>query len=377
MTPQAVVDHDDTTIIGQLATNIQSGGHVVAAQSDARPVDLNSCDREAIHIPGSIQPHGLMLVAGCHDFRVHHVAGDVEERLGVIWKDQPLSALITTTLAGKIDALLSPGAVGGLIGQLQGRTNELLDVSAHRSGADLIVELETASSVVRPTSTALDGLAEAAAGFELSVNLIALCDRAAFEFRHLTGFDRVMIYRLLDDGAGRVVAESRREDLHSFLNQHFPASDIPRQARALYIRNLIRVIPDVSYQPARLRPDWIEPAPLDMADSSLRSVSPVHLQYLVNMDVKASASVSIVKDGVLWGLIACHHLSPRSLSYEIRAACRSMAGSLSRQIKSKKRRRLIAKEFASVTLKMTSSRCFPGRPRSKRLSPIISTRYAE
>ena len=78
-----------------------------------------------------------------------------------------------------------------------------------------------------------------------------------------------------------------------------------------------------------------EPAPLDMADSSLRSVSAVHLQYLVNMDVKASASVSIVKDGVLWGLIACHHSSPRSLSYEVRAACRSMAGSLSRQIKAK------------------------------------------
>ena len=308
---------------------------MTAASPDPLPVDLNSCDREPIHIPGSIQPHGLMLVVGCRDFRVHHVAGDVEGRLSMVWEDQPLNALITEDLAGKVGALLAPGAAGGLLGQLRGRTGELLDVSAHRNEANLIVELETASSDAKPTSTVLDGLAEAADRFELSVSLTALCDRAAIEFRRLTGFDRVMIYRFLGDGAGRVVAESRREGLHSFLNQHFPASDIPRQARALYIRNLVRVIPDVSYRPAPLRPDWIEPAPLDMADSSLRSVSPVHLQYLVNMDVRASASISIVKDGVLWGLIACHHTSPRSLSYEVRAACRAVAGSLARQIKAK------------------------------------------
>jgi two-component system, chemotaxis family, sensor kinase Cph1 len=312
---------------------------VTAASSpplaDPVSIDLISCDREPIHIPGSVQPHGFMLVAGCHDLRVHHVAGDVEGRLSTVWDGQPLSALITAALAGKIGALLATGAAGGLMGQIQGPTGELLDVSAHRSGANVIVELEPAPADPRPTSTVLDGLAEAASRFELSASLTALCNRAAIEFRDLTGFDRVMIYRFLDDGAGRVVAESRRDDLHSFLNQHFPASDIPRQARALYIRNLIRVIPDVSYQPAPLRPDWIEPAPLDMADSSLRSVSPIHLQYLVNMDVRASASISIVKDGALWGLIACHHASPRLLSYEVRAACRAVAGSLARQIKAK------------------------------------------
>jgi chemotaxis family two-component system sensor kinase Cph1 len=121
--------------------------------------------------------------------------------------------------------------------------------------------------------------------------------------------------------------------MRSFLNHHFPASDIPRQARALYIRNLIRVIPDITYQPAPLRPGWTDPEPLDMSDSALRSVSPVHLQYLSNMSVSASASVSIVKDGTLWGLIACHNETPRLLSYGVRAACRSLAGSLARQIK--------------------------------------------
>jgi light-regulated signal transduction histidine kinase (bacteriophytochrome) len=120
--------------------------------------------------------------------------------------------------------------------------------------------------------------------------------------------------------------------MHSFLNHHFPASDIPRQARRLYLRNLIRVIPDIAYEPALLRPDWNLSEPLDLSDSSLRSVSPVHLQYLANMNVRASASVSIVKDGVLWGLIACHNETPRSLSYGVRAACRALAGVLARQI---------------------------------------------
>ena len=276
-----------------------------------------------------------MLVAGCSDLRVHHVAGDIEGHLSTAWEGQLLSALIDAALAEKIAARLSSNAMGGLIGQCRARTGELLDVSAHLSGTDIIVELETAPSDVISTATVLDGLAEAAAGFETSVSLTTLYDSAAFEFRQLTGFDRVMVYHFLDDGAGHVVAENRREDLHSYLNQHFPASDIPSQARALYVRNLIRVIPDVSYQPTPLRPSWTAPAPLDMTDSSLRSVSPVHIQYLVNMQVQASASISIVKDGVLWGLIACHHDSPRSLSYETRAACRALAGALARQIKAK------------------------------------------
>jgi light-regulated signal transduction histidine kinase (bacteriophytochrome) len=181
----------------------------------------------------------------------------------------------------------------------------------------------------------LNRLAAAARGFEAAASLTALYDRAAVAFRQLTGFDRVMIYRFLDNEAGKVVAESKRDDLHGFLNHHFPLSDIPRQARSLYVRNLIRVISDVAYAPAPLRPAWAETAALDMSDSSLRSVSPIHIQYLRNMGVGASASISIVKDGILWGLVACHNETPRSLTYDIRAACRSLAGSLARQIKAK------------------------------------------
>src|SRR5690606_13665928 len=142
----------------------------------------------------------------------------------------------------------------------------------------------------------------------------------AREFRRLTGYDRVMIYRFLDNDAGRVVGEDAAPGQHSFMNHHFPASDIPAQARALYIRNLVSVIPDVYDWPAPIRPERPAEDPLDMSDCNLRSVSPVHIQYLTNMGVAASASFSIGKDNVLWGLIASHNSEPRQLTIDVRTA---------------------------------------------------------
>jgi chemotaxis family two-component system sensor kinase Cph1 len=223
----------------------------------------------------------------------------------------------------------------------------------------VIVELEQASGEGLSASLVINRLATAAAGFERALSLSMLCDRAAIEFRRLTTFDRVMIYCLLEDGAGLVLAEDRREGMHSFLNHHFPASDIPVQARALYLRNAVRVIPDATYQPAPLRPAWPIGDELDMSDCNLRSVSPVHLAYLHNMGVNASASFSIVKDGVLWGLVACHNDTPRLLSYDIRTACRSLAGSLGRWIKAKEeaegyRQRIRLRGFEDDTVALLS-----------------------
>ena len=298
--------------------------------------DLTSCDQETIHAPGSIQPHGMMLVADLDSLRVRYVAGGIEQRLGVIgWEGQSLDSLIGDMLRAEIAALAESGSAGGFMGQLQTSAGETLDVTAHSSAPYVIVELEIASTEGVPASRMMDRVEMAAAGFERAGSLIALCERAAVEFRRLTGFDRIMVYRFLDDDAGKVLAEDKRSDLHSFLNHHFPASDIPRQARALYIRNVLRVIPDASYQPVALRPRWNAPVALDMSDSSLRSVSPLHLMYLCNMGVRASASFSIVKDGTLWGLVACHNETPRVLTYDVRAACRSLVGSLARQIKAK------------------------------------------
>ena len=300
------------------------------------PPDLTSCDRESIQTPGAIQPHGVMLVADLATLRVRHAAGDVERRLGVsAWEGQPLGALLGEALAAEVAQLVSAAGAGGFAGQLRAPTGEVLDVTAHLSAPHVIVELEAASTQGLSASRVLDRVAAAADGFERATSLVALCERAAVEFRKLTGFDRVMVYRFLDDAAGTVLAEDRADGQRSFLHHHFPASDVPLQARALYVRNVLRAIPDAAYQPVPLRPAWTAPAPLDMGDCSLRSVHKLHLVYLRNMGVRASASFSIVRDGVLWGLVACHSETPLSLTYDVRAACRSLVGSLGRQIKAK------------------------------------------
>jgi two-component system, chemotaxis family, sensor kinase Cph1 len=172
------------------------------------------------------------------------------------------------------------------------------------------------------------------AALQAGPDLLHTCRSAARELRGLTGFARVMIYRFLEDGSGCVIAEDKDAELPTFLNHRYPASDIPKQARKLYVRNVVRVIPDVNYTPVPLVPQ-ICPATgdlLDMSDGILRSVSPIHIQYLKNMNVRASMSVSIVRDGALWGLVACHHTSPKLVSYEVREVCKHVAQILSQQI---------------------------------------------
>jgi light-regulated signal transduction histidine kinase (bacteriophytochrome) len=294
---------------------------------------IDACDREPIHIPGAIQPHGVLLVLDRDSLEVRHAAGDVAGMLQVdAWIGHAVGAVLDDHMARRIASVTASGAIGGFVGHL--RVGErCLDVSASFQADKVLVEVEPGLEQPLAGSQILAQLETAAAAFERCPGLKTLYDRAALEFRHLTGFDRVMVYRFGEEDAGEVMAESRAPHVETFLNHHFPASDIPKQARALYVRNLVRVIPEARYAPAPLLPP-LEPA-LDMSDCALRSVSPVHLQYLRNMGVTASASVSIVKDGRLWGLIACHHEIPRLLPYDIRAACRALAGGLARQIKAK------------------------------------------
>lgn len=154
-----------------------------------------------------------------------------------------------------------------------------------------------------------------------SSSIEQLCASAARHLRGLTGFDRVMVYRFEGDGAGEVVAESLNGMVDSFKGLHFPASDIPAQARRLYTRNLLRIISDVDDPTVPIYPATDPNGdPLDLSMSGLRAVSPIHVEYLRNMGVKASMSVSIMRRGKLWGLMACHHYSPLTLSYSVRTA---------------------------------------------------------
>ena len=209
----------------------------------------------------------------------------------------------------------------------------------HRYEGLLILELETKPA--EPQSVPLElysSLKSTIAQLEGTSSVKEFCEQAAQQVREFTGFDRVMIYRFADDDSGHVLAEAKRDDLESFLGLHYPASDIPKQARALYVKSWLRFKTDNDAAPVALVPE-INPQtgkPLDMSYAVLRSMSPIHTEYLRNMGVQATMSISIVKDNKLWGLVACHHYAtPRYVAHDARMACEFLAHLLSLQMSAK------------------------------------------
>ncbi len=300
----------------------------------APALDLTDCDREPIHIPEAIQPHGLLFVVDPDSLKVRREAGRLAAVTG---RDSWLGRAAGELLGeGLLERVLDLGSVAGegYAGRWRGANGLDYDLVVRVHAAGLILEIEQSSQAAQLGVELISRLDAAGAALERAESLAAVCERAALAFRGLVGFDRVMIYRFLDDAAGQVVAEACAPGVDSFRNHHFPASDIPRQARALYLRNPVRVIPDSDYQAQPLRPA-APGEPLDMSDCALRSVSPVHARYLRNMGVRASASVSIIVDGELWGLVACHSAHPQLLPYELRMAATNLARVLARQIKAR------------------------------------------
>ncbi|MCB7135337.1 SpoIIE family protein phosphatase [Cellulosimicrobium marinum] len=314
------------------------------------PVDLDNCAREPIHVPGMIQPRGALLVVREADGTVLQVSENVDQVLGTA-PDALLGAPLSQAL-GAAPAARVLKHVGASV-ELADRnpvtlhldvrgTTRTVDAVLHRPplpadgpGAEpvLVVELEDAAGA-RPLTFPNTYLAvrHALRDLERAATLAELYDDAARHVRDLTGFDRVMIYRFDAAYNGEVVAEARRDDLNSFLGLHYPASDIPPQARALYEKNWIRLIADVDYEPSPVVPTDLPTTgePIDLTYSTLRSVSPIHLEYLRNMGVRASMSISLLRDGKLWGLIACHHYAgPHEPPYEVRTAAEFLGSTLS------------------------------------------------
>lgn len=280
----------------------------------ADKVDLTNCDREPIHLLGRVQKFGC-LVALTHDWKICHVSQNAIEFLG----------MSAQTLLGAEASLLLPRE---MIHDIRNKMQYLrpfkdlevlynvslvgvakpFDISFHTTQDRIVLELEVAGSSdssaadtanMRIVMDQISGKAEHQAMFRHAVTFIKI----------ITGFDRVMMYRFLPDDSGEVVAEARSSDMASFLNLRYPASDIPKQARALYLENPIRIIADVGDDgvPILGLPDDTTSQTLDLSGSRLRSVSPIHLEYLRNMGVGASMSISVIVEGTLWGLIACHH----------------------------------------------------------------------
>jgi Bacteriophytochrome (light-regulated signal transduction histidine kinase) len=290
--------------------------------------NLTNCDLEPIHIPGSIQPHGAMIVADA-DGVVVGSAG-CGEQANAIRGGRILDVLGLDPASFRQQELPQSGF--SVLGQADWK-GRLHDVIAFRSGGYSVLELTEAEAGSQFGASFLAKLESIATRLGRSITLADLANQTARIFQELTGFGRVMVYRFIDDEAGVVIGESITDGSGSFMNHHFPGSDIPRQARALYLRNRVRIIPDVSYTPVPIESYREDLSALDLSDSTLRSLSPVHIQYLKNMGVKASASMSIVKDGALWGMVACHHHEPRVLSLAARLTCQTVASAVARQIK--------------------------------------------
>lgn len=318
-----------------------------------RGVDLGNCDNEPIHLLGAIQPFGFLVAASPADWTITRVSRNAGERFGTgpsRMIGRPLEEFFTpdavATIRAQFSRAMQDDTVARCFGVALTAGGLRCDLAVHASGGTAVIEAEACIEE--------DAVEAGAAVRAMLVRLQQAPDLRSFhriaarEMRALTGFDRVMIYRFDHDGSGEVVAEAAREGLETYLGLHYPASDIPRQARRLYLRNLMRIIPDVGGAPSPIEPELgADGQPLDLSQSVLRSVSPIHIEYLRNMGVAASMSVSIVREGRLWGLIACHHYAPLKIGFARRTAAELFGQFLSLLLENREREDEAAYEAAA------------------------------
>ena len=296
--------------------------------------DLSNCELEQLHLAGSIQPHGALLVVSEPDLVIRQASANASHSLG--WHSGVLG-LALAALSAQLDQKVRR--------QLESRLDRLpvafrckvptaacdFDGLLHRPPeGGLVIELEPARAPLALTGSIDASLKQLLA----TTSLEALCDETARIFKRMSGYDRVMVYRFDDDGHGQVFAEQREPDLEPFLGNRYPASDIPQIARRLYLRNRVRLLVDVDYTPIPIEPSRspLTGTELDMSLCQLRSMSPIHIQYLKNMGVAATLVVSLPIGGRLWGLISCHHMSSRFIPYQTRALCELLAEAVATRV---------------------------------------------
>jgi chemotaxis family two-component system sensor kinase Cph1 len=294
---------------------------------------IENCDLEPIHALGLIQAHGALVAFDRAGFIVTRsmnaasLLGHLPD-MGMKMTDAHFDQTAREAIGR---ALEKPELVQEGV-QCFGAANRRFDLVLHWSDGLLLAEWEAKPLNVPPTTHYANLVQQSIQQLQRSAasSLGQLLHVATDAIRTLTGFDRVMAYQFLPDGSGSVSAESKRAQLAPYLHLRYPAGDIPAQARRLYVLNAIRHIADVSEAPVAIEPALsANGMPLNLTQSTLRSVSPIHIEYLKNMGVAASMSVSIVVDGKLWGLIACHHMEPLSVPHAVRVSCTVLAQVLS------------------------------------------------
>jgi light-regulated signal transduction histidine kinase (bacteriophytochrome) len=291
--------------------------------SQQTEVDLTNCDREPIHLLGRIQPFGALVAVNADWMVVQHSANfdailGADSRIG---PGRALASIFSAEAIGRFRSALGQlrgaDAVERIFGLELTPGGDPFDAAIHASGPLTVIEFEPHDAL--GFTSHVGTLRAIMAELEARDEETALVREAAEQMQRLLGFDRVMVYKFHEDQSGEVVAEAREPHLESFFGLRYPKTDIPAQARALYLRNPFRIISDVNCEGVPIVPEVnIEGRPLDLSLSTLRAVSPIHLEYLRNMGVEASLSISIVVRGRLWGLFACHHYAPRVLPFSLR-----------------------------------------------------------
>jgi len=299
-------------------------------------VNLTNCEQEPIHIPGSIQPHGFLLGLKENSFVIDFCSANSEEYIGIshtLLLGKKLQDIFGNDVLASIQKYIADEQM--LSSSLLKLTLEGKDFlcTVHNSNATYILEAEPVSNNNRKVSDVYDQTSQFLLYMHDTHTLKELCQLVANGTREITGYDRVMVYRFDKDYNGEVFAEAVRDDLEPFLGLHYPHTDIPPQARELYMKNLLRLITDIDYTPVPIYTvDDSTEKNLDLSLSILRSTSPIHVQYLHNMGVGATLTISLIYKKKLWGLIACHHYSTKNLSPEIRLAAQLQGHFITSQI---------------------------------------------
>lgn len=301
-----------------------SGTHQPIPPGSSPGLDLSLCEQEPIHIPGAIQPHGALLAALADGLLVIHASANLLEILG-----RPAESVLGRPLAEAVGEAASrtlqgtglcEGTALGEVHSLPVPAGGTLHLNAHRSGRCICVDIEPIGQEAwqRPPITWVQSVLDT---FKHARRPDELCELAARGLRAITGYDRVMAYRFGADGHGEVIAEARAAQLEPYFGLRYPASDIPPQARRQYLTQRVGVIVDSSYQPVPLLtdPGLDDGTPLDLTHSTLRSASPIHRKYMRNMKTAASLTVGLADGKCLWGMLVCHHATPRAAGPELRA----------------------------------------------------------
>ncbi|MBW4560140.1 MAG: GAF domain-containing protein [Mojavia pulchra JT2-VF2] len=290
---------------------------------------LTNHDRKPIHIPGSIQPHGVLLVVN-PQLEILQVSNNSQDHLGKTTQDllgQSLNCLLDHRQVEAIKQCWEKqiGSVNShKVSIITLNEKRYFDCIVHRTEDAVILELEPTDSASEVSFLSFHALvSEAIAQMQKTSNLTEFLQLVATEIRQITAFDRVMVYQFDHQGAGSVIAEAKRQDLSPYLGLHYPATDIPKSARDLYTRCMLRFIPTINAQPVKLVPieNPITQQPIDLSLSILRSVDSCCVEYHQNMGVTALLVISLIQEQKLWGLISCHHATSKYLSYEVRKIC--------------------------------------------------------